>query len=233
MSATTAPGSAARAVRIPAGSQTLAGDLVIPAGAQGIVVFAHGSGSSRMSSRNRFVAQMLNEAGLATLLMDLLTSSEEAEDQRSAELRFNIPMLAERVLHATDFVQADAQAAHLRIGYFGASTGAAAALIAAAQRSAHVFAVVSRGGRPDLAREFLPGVQAPTLLIVGEHDRQVITMNQQALRELRAEARLEIVPGATHLFEEPGTLEQAARLARDWFHQYLSAADGAEPMQSK
>ena len=216
--------AAQRSVRIPAGEAVLDGDLAIPVDAPGIVIFAHGSGSSRNSSRNRYVASVLNEAGLATLLMDLLTASEEAVDLRTAELRFDIPLLAERVLHATDFVQQDAQTRNLRIGYFGASTGAGAALMAAAQRPRDVHAVVSRGGRPDLAAEHLARVQAPTLLIVGANDRAVIGMNQDALRQLHARATLEIVPGATHLFEEPGTLEQAARLARDWFGQYLRAS---------
>jgi putative phosphoribosyl transferase len=221
MSRATQSMAAERSVRIPAGEATLDGDLAIPVDAAGIVIFAHGSGSSRLSSRNRYVASVLNEAGLATLLMDLLTAREEAVDLRTAELRFDIPLLAQRVLHATDFVQQDAQTRHLRIGYFGASTGAGAALIAAAQRPRDVHAVVSRGGRPDLAAEHLARVEAPTLLIVGENDRPVIGMNQDALRQLHARARLEIVPGATHLFEEPGTLEQAARLARDWFGQHL------------
>lgn len=216
--------AAERSVRIPAGDAMLDGELALPVGAAGIVIFAHGSGSSRKSSRNRYVASVLNEAGLATLLMDLLTAHEEAVDLRTAELRFDIPLLAQRVLHATDFVQQDAQTRPLRIGYFGASTGAGAALLAAAQRPRDVHAVVSRGGRPDLAAEHLARVQAPTLLIVGANDRAVIGMNQDALRQLHARARLEIVPGATHLFEEPGTLEQAARLARDWFAQYLRAS---------
>lgn len=215
---------AERSVRIPAGAAVLDGDLAIPADAPGVVIFAHGSGSSRQSLRNRYVASVLNEAGLATLLMDLLTAPEEAVDLRTAELRFDIPWLTQRVLHATDFVQQDAQTGHLRIGYFGASTGAGAALMAAAQRPRDVQAVVSRGGRPDLAAEHLARVQAPTLLIVGANDRAVIAMNQDALRQLHARARLEIVPGATHLFEEPGTLEQVARLARDWFGQYLRAS---------
>lgn len=210
-----------RAVVIPAGERRLNGDLRVPDGAQGIVIFAHGSGSSRKSSRNRYVASVLNDAGLATLLMDLLTMDEEAADMRTAHLRFDIPFLAERVSHATDFVRSDAETSWLSIGYFGASTGAGAALIAAAQRPDDVSAVVSRGGRPELAGEFLTDVKAPTLLIVGENDLPVIGMNEQAMRQMRTEVHLEIVPGATHLFEEPGTLEEAARLARDWLDRYL------------
>jgi putative phosphoribosyl transferase len=214
----------AHSVRIPAGRQTLDGDVTIPVGAHGIVIFAHGSGSSRKSSRNRYVARVLNEAGLATLLMDLLTAAEEAIDLQTAQLRFDIPMLAERVSQATDFVLQDAETRGLRIGYFGASTGAGAALIAAARRPDEVQAVVSRGGRPDLAREHLSNVKAPTLLIVGENDEPVIGMNEEARRRMQAEVKLEIVPGATHLFEEPGTLEEVATYARDWLAGHLSAA---------
>jgi dienelactone hydrolase len=224
VSRTTERAAVVREVRIPAKSSTLDGDLVIPADARGLVIFAHGSGSSRKSTRNRYVASILNEAGLATLLMDLLTLDEEAEDLRTAQLRFDIPWLAERVLHATDFVSRDATTADLPLGYFGASTGAGAALVAAARRPADVRAVVSRGGRPDLAHEFLARVRAPTLLIVGANDRQVIALNQEALRQMRVQVRLEVVPGATHLFEEPGTLEQAAQLARDWFARHLHAS---------
>ena len=224
MSRATERHASERSVRIPAGGEILDGDLTIPLDAQGIVIFAHGSGSSRHSSRNRYVAGVLNDSGLATLLMDLLTMREEALDLRTAELRFDIPFLAGRVLHATDFVQQSAGTQHLPIGYFGASTGAGAALIAAAQRPRDVHAVVSRGGRPDLAGEYLPQVEAPTLLIVGARDRAVIEMNQDALRQMHAQVELQIVPGATHLFEEPGTLEHAARLARGWFETHLRAS---------
>lgn len=210
-----------RLVRVSAGPVTLEGALGIPDGAQGIVLFAHGSGSSRHSPRNRYVAEALREAGLATLLFDLLTADEEAVDMTTAHLRFDISLLAERLVGATDWVSEFSATRHLKIGYFGASTGAAAALVAAAERPSVVAAVVSRGGRPDLAGHALPRVRAPTLLIVGGHDDVVIGLNQHALAQLRAEKRLEIVPGATHLFEEPGTLEQVARLARQWFTRYL------------
>lgn len=210
-------------VSIPAGKVTLDGDLVLAPSARGIVVFAHGSGSSRKSPRNRYVAQELQRAGLATLLFDLLTSSEELVDERTAELRFNIPFLAERLAGATGWLLEQEKAPGLRIGYFGASTGAGAALVAAAQRPKEIGAVVSRGGRPDLAAELLPQVQAPTLLIVGGRDTPVVGMNRDALAKLQSEKELTIVPGASHLFEEPGALEQVSRLARDWFVRYLGA----------
>jgi putative phosphoribosyl transferase len=210
-------------VQIAAGGVTLAGDLSIPEGAQGLVLFAHGSGSSRFSPRNRFVAQMLQAGGLATLLFDLLTTGEEEIDIRTRQLRFDIDLLAGRLVAATDWVLRRPEAQQRKLGYFGASTGAAAALIGAAQRPEVVAAVVSRGGRPDLALAVLGQVKAPTLLIVGGNDRPVIQMNEQALAQLRTEAKLEIVPGATHLFEEPGTLEAVARLARAWFQHYLTA----------
>lgn len=200
----------------------LNGDLAVPAGAKGIVIFAHGSGSSRLSPRNRFVAGVLNAAGLATLLFDLLSEQEEAADMRTGQYRFDIPMLARRLVAATEWASGDVRTRDLVPGYFGASTGAAAALIAAAERPEHVRAVVSRGGRPDLAGRSLPRVQAPTLLIVGGADRPVIGLNQQAFDLLRCTKRLEIVPGATHLFEEPGALERVAELARDWFLAYLT-----------
>jgi len=195
----------------------LNGDLIIPDRATAIIVFAHGSGSSRHSSRNRFVARVLQEAGFGTLLMDLLTEREEEIDNRTAHLRFDIPLLAKRLAQATDWLAGEATTLALRVGYFGASTGAAAALIAAAQRPERVSAVVSRGGRPDLAEDALPQVEAPTLLIVGSLDTPVIEMNRSAYQQLRCEKRMEIINGATHLFEEPGTLEQVATLARDWF----------------
>ena len=198
----------------PAG---LEGELSLPEQAAGMVLFAHGSGSSRRSSRNRFVADVLLDAGLATLLMDLLTAEEEAEDVRTARLRFDIDLLARRVREATEWKLSDPRVCHLPLGYFGASTGAAAALIAAAVAPQNVSAVVSRGGRPDLAGEYLGQVQAPTLLIVGGEDRAVIGMNERAAAQMRCRRRLEIVPGAGHLFEEHGTLEIASGLARNWF----------------
>jgi putative phosphoribosyl transferase len=210
-------------VRIPAGTVTLAGSLTLPEQTQAIVLFAHGSGSSRFSPRNRYVARLLNEAKLATLLVDLLTVHEEVIDARTARLRFDIDLLAERLVDATDWLTEFPDTKHLRIGYFGASTGAAAALAAAAIRPDVVNAVVSRGGRPDLAGAALTRVQAATLLIVGENDGQVIELNRAALAELRCEKQLVIVPGATHLFEEPGTLDVVAQLARDWFEQHLIA----------
>jgi pimeloyl-ACP methyl ester carboxylesterase len=200
---------------------TLEGDLQIPDRATGLVLFAHGSGSSRHSPRNRFVAHELQTAGLATLLLDLLTPEEEAVDQHTGHLRFDIGLLAERLVAATLWAAVDAATRSLAIGYFGASTGAAAALVAAALEPEKVRAVVSRGGRPDLAGEALPLVRAPTLLIVGGRDLTVVELNRAALARLRTEARLEIVPGATHLFEEPGALEAVARLAREWFLQHL------------
>lgn len=205
----------------------LEGDLVMPAGAHGIVVFAHGSGSSRHSTRNRFVARVLNRARLATLLFDLLTMEEEAIDEQTRELRFDIPLLARRLVATLDWVRSDPRTAGLGVGVFGASTGAAAALIAAARRPEIVQAVVSRGGRPDLADDDLPEVAAPTLLIVGGEDDIVIDLNRQAARRMSAPHRIEIVPGATHLFEEPGTLEQVAELAAGWFSEYLHAPPSA------
>jgi pimeloyl-ACP methyl ester carboxylesterase len=208
-------------VQVPAGSVTLEGNLTLPEESRAIVLFAHGSGSSRHSPRNRYVARVLNEAKLATLLIDLLTLHEEVVDARTAQLRFDIDLLAERLVDATDWLTQFPDTKHLRIGYFGASTGAAAALAAAAVRPDAVRAIVSRGGRPDLAGAALTSVQAPTLLIVGEHDDQVVQLNRQALTQLRCEKRLVIVPGATHLFEEPGALDEVARLARDWFQRHL------------
>jgi putative phosphoribosyl transferase len=208
-------------VQVPAGLVTLEGNLTLPEEFRAIVLFAHGSGSSRHSPRNRYVARVLNEAKLATLLIDLLTLHEEVVDARTAQLRFDIDLLAERLVDATDWLTQFPDTKHLRIGYFGASTGAAAALAAAAVRPDAVRAIVSRGGRPDLAGAALTRVQAPTLLIVGEHDDQVVQLNRQALTQLRCEKRLVIVPGATHLFEEPGALDEVARLARDWFQRHL------------
>lgn len=199
----------------------LAGSLTVPARAPGIVVFAHGSGSSRFSPRNRAVATTLSEAGLATLLFDLLTAEENEIDLRTRELRFDIDLLTERLVGAIDWLGGRAEVADLPAGLFGASTGAAAALRAAAARPKAVGAVVSRGGRPDLAGAALPRVEAPTLLIVGGDDGPVIIMNQDAAAQMHCEHHLHIVPGATHLFEEPGKLEQVATLARDWFLRHL------------
>lgn len=206
---------------LQAGNNRLSGNLVIPEQAAAIVVFVHGSGSSRFSSRNKFVANEINKAGLATLLFDLLTAQEDATDQITGEFRFNIPLLARRLIDSIDWLQRHELGKDLPIGLFGASTGAAAALIAAAELPSQIGAVVSRGGRPDLARESLPDVRAPTLLIVGGYDDDVIRLNREAYSLITAEHRLEIVPAATHLFPEPGKLEQVAQLARDWFLQYL------------
>lgn len=218
-------------VRIYAGPIVLQGDLAVPEGASGIVVFAHGSGSSRKSPRNRFVARALQEGGLATLLMDLLTEDEEEEDAFTGELRFDINLLARRLVEATFWLAEQEETAELKVGYFGASTGAAAALVAAASIPDHIGAVVSRGGRPDLAGRSLPRVKAPTLLIVGGDDSLVIDLNEQAMAELRCEAALEVIPRASHLFEEPGALEQVAVLARRWFEARLveRPAVGYEP----
>jgi putative phosphoribosyl transferase len=208
-------------VEIPADGVTLEGNLVVPEAAKGIVLFAHGSGSSRFSPRNRYVAEVLNNVGLATLLMDLLTKQEERIDLQSGRLRFDISMLSTRVMRATEWLISDARTGNLAIGYFGSSTGAAAALIAAAKLPHNVSAVVSRGGRPDIAKQYLAKVKAPTLLIVGGDDETVIELNKEAIKYLNTEKRLEIVAGATHLFEEPGKLEAVARLAADWFLRYL------------
>jgi len=207
-------------VRIPAGRATLDGNLTIVDGATAIVLFVHGSGSSRHSPRNQFVARTLNKAGLATLLFDLFTPEEESIDARTAELRFNIMLLAERLVHATNWAKEE-ETRDLRIGYFGSSTGGAAALVAAAEIPHAVGAVVSRGGRPDLAGEALSKVQASTLLIVGGNDDIVIELNEQARDRMRCEVKLEIVPGATHLFEEPSALERVAQMASDWFVTHI------------
>lgn len=217
-----------RSVTVTAGRIRLQGDLRIPAGARGIVLFAHGSGSSRFSPRNRFVADVLHRAGLATFLLDLLTAKEESIDRVTAALRFNIGLLAERLVEATDWVARQPETGSFRVGYFGSSTGAAAALIAAARRPDRVGAIVSRGGRPDLAGPALSEVRAPTLLIVGGEDRQVIELNKGAMARMRAPAELKIIPGATHLFEEPGALEQVVRMASDWFVRHMDAAGQAK-----
>jgi putative phosphoribosyl transferase len=211
-----------REVQLPVRDLSIAGTLTVPTGARGVVVFAHGSGSGRFSPRNRAVAAALVDAGLGTLLMDLLTAEEEAVDVRTARLRFDIPLLAERVIAAIDWLGPEVIGAELPIGAFGASTGAAAALIAAADRPQRVSAVVSRGGRPDLAGQALQRVQAPTLLIVGGRDMEVIRLNQSAQALLGGESQLELVPGASHLFEEPGALDQVAELARGWFLRHLA-----------
>ncbi len=210
-----------RLVSISAGEVVLEGNLNLPDDARAIVLFAHGSGSSRHSSRNRHVARLLNEARLATLLIDLLTAREDAIDLQTARFRFDIDLLSERLVGATDWLNQSVDTSHLRIGYFGASTGAAAALVAAALRADAIGAVVSRGGRPDLAGAALMRVRAPTLLIVGGDDGDVIALNREALGQLRCEKQFIIVPGATHLFEEPGALDEVARLARDWFLRHL------------
>ena len=209
-------------VSVPAGDVSLEGELIVPEGAQGVVLFAHGSGSSRHSPRNRFVAAALREGNLGTLLFDLLTADEEVIDLQTTHLRFDVALLAERLIHAIDWMSR--QEAGLPIGLFGASTGAGAALLAAAQRPNRVAAVVSRGGRPDLAGAALRNVQAPTLLIVGGRDKPVIELNRLALGQLRGKTKLEIVPRATHLFEEPGALEEVGRLAREWFRAHLAVA---------
>ena len=208
-------------VQIPAGRAVLAGNLAIPDGAVALVLFAHGSGSSRHSPRNQFVARTLNDAGLATLLFDLLTPEEEAIDMRTGDLRFNIGLLAERLVHATNWAKQQDETRDLRTGYFGSSTGGAAALVAAVDIPQDVDAIVSRGGRPDLAGDALPKVQAPSLLIVGGNDDIVIELNEMARDQMRCEVKLEIVPGATHLFEEPGALEKVAKLASDWFVSHI------------
>lgn len=204
-------------VHIPVDSVTLEGELYVPQGTKGIVVFAHGSGSSRFSSRNIFVAEVLRSTRLGTLLFDLLTRQED----RDYENRFNIPLLARRLIAATKWVRTQEKTRELRIGYFGASTGAAAALIAAAELGTEIKAVVSRGGRPDLAMEVLEQVTAPTLFIVGGDDDVVLELNRSAMQEMKGKAELEVIPGATHLFEESGALEEVARLATEWFTKYL------------
>src|SRR4051812_12026276 len=217
------PGQDEGLVHVAIGPITLDGNLLVPPGATGIVLFAHGSGSSRFSSRNRYVASTLREGNLGTLLIDLLTPREEARDNVTAELRFDIGMLADRLVGTVEWIRAQPGLSAMKIGLFGASTGGGAALVAAAARPKLIHAVVSRGGRPDLAGPALPRVEAPTLLIVGGNDVPVIAMNQDAYDQMHCERRLEIVPGATHLFEEPGTLEKVAELARDWFTRYLSS----------
>ena len=226
--ATKAAIAQAKDVQIRSGDMQLEGDLSIPDGAQGVVLFAHGSGSSRHSPRNQFVARTIREAGVGTLLFDLLTKEEEAVDMHTAHLRFDIGLLATRLIDATYWIKGELD--DLNVGYFGSSTGGGAALVAAAQLADTVGAVVSRGGRPDLAGDALPEVRSATLLVVGGLDYPVIEMNKAALARLRCEKELKIVPGATHLFEEPGTLEQVANLAAEWFQKHLvTAALVSEP----
>ena len=219
-------------VSIELGKTLLGGTLGMPDKTRGVVLFAHGSGSSRHSPRNRYVAEVLRSQGIGTLLFDLLTSDEESIDDLTGELRFNIPFLARRLADATRWLMQRPDMTNMRLGYFGASTGAAAALVAAAELPNAVGAIVSRGGRPDLAGNALRVVRAPTLLIVGGDDEPVIGMNQDALTKLRCEKKLVIVPGATHLFEERGTLEEVARLAAEWFKQHFTSAESASAQAS-
>lgn len=215
--------TSAEQIVVERGRTTLAGDLSVPRGARALVVFAHGSGSSRFSPRNRAVAGALNRAGLATLLADLLTPEEELLDSKTAALRFDVRMLGHRLADAADWITLHRAVRHLPIGYFGASTGAAAALIAAAERPRHIFAIVARGGRPDLAGDSLGKVRAPTLLIVGGADPIVLELNRSAASAMTAETKLEIIPNATHLFEESGALERVAELAQEWFSDHVPA----------
>ena len=222
-----------KSVRVPIGDERLDGDLAIPGNPQGLVLFAHGSGSSRHSPRNQFVAKALQQRSLATLLIDLLTPDEEAIDSRTGQLRFDIEMLADRLGAIIEWLRAQRETSALPIGIFGASTGGAAALMAAAAQPAQVAAVVSRGGRPDLAGPALPRVKTPTLLIVGGDDTPVIRMNRDAMAQMPGKVALEIVPGATHLFEEPGTLERVANLAGDWFARWLTASPSTADGKSR
>ena len=208
-------------MKIPVGNVEVEGTLTLPPGARGVVLFAHGSGSSRFSPRNQYVAKEFNKAKIGTLLFDLLTAEEEETDVVTAEYRFNIALLAQRLIGATEWLRNDPKTKKFSFGYFGASTGAAAALIAAAKLPRDVAAVVSRGGRPDLAGKYLPSVVVPTLLLVGGLDTEVIELNREAMDQMKSQKKLVIVPGATHLFEEPGTLEEVARLSADWFLRYL------------
>jgi putative phosphoribosyl transferase len=219
-------------VQIQAGRAVLFGSLTIPENAIALVLFAHGSGSSRHSPRNQFVAHTINDAGLGTLLFDLLTQDEEATDTWTREHRFNIGLLAQRLVHATKWAKQQEETRDLRIGYFGSSTGGAAALVAATELAQDIGAVVSRGGRPDLAGDALPKVEAPTLLIVGGNDDVVIELNEMARDQMKCEVKLEIVPGATHLFEEPGALKKVAQLASDWFVHHIGAS-GYGPIPTK
>ena len=210
-----------QAIKIPVGNIEVEGNMFLPEDAGCLIVFAHGSGSSRFSPRNQYVAKEFNKAGMGSLLFDLLTPSEEEEDELTGQYRFNISLLSQRLVSVTDWLQNDPQTSDLKLGYFGASTGAAAALIAAAKLSRLVSAVVSRGGRPDLAGQYLPDVKAPTLLLVGGDDEEVIELNRQAQAQMTNNNKLVIIPGATHLFEEPGKLEEVAKFASEWFNRYL------------
>jgi dienelactone hydrolase len=211
-------------VRIPVGKTSIEGNLAVPPSAVGIVLFAHGSGSGRFSPRNQYVARVLNMAGIATLLVDLLTREEEEIDMSTREFRFDVDLLAQRLMSATEWLKKNPTTKNLSIGYVGASTGAAAALIAAAKHPESVQVVVSRGGRPDLALEYIPRVKSPVLFIVGGRDTVVIDLNKEAMKHLLAEKRLEIIPGASHLFEEPGKLEEVAKLVTDWFSKHFRNA---------
>ncbi|MCL4361826.1 dienelactone hydrolase family protein [Candidatus Dependentiae bacterium] len=208
-------------IAIPVGDSKINGNLTLVPNSKGLVVFAHGSGSSRFSKRNQYVADVLNKSKISTFLFDLLTEKEDEVDQYTAEFRFNIPLLAERLILVTSWLKDNKNTTHFKLGYFGSSTGSAAALIAAAKLPEHISAVVSRGGRPDLAFEFLPKVKAPTLLIVGGWDDEVIQLNETAFAHLKCVKEISIIPNATHLFEETGTLEQVAKVAADWFVKYL------------
>jgi putative phosphoribosyl transferase len=210
-----------QALKIPVGNIEVEGNMFLPEDAGCLIIFSHGSGSSRFSPRNQYVAKEFNKAGMGSLLFDLLTPNEEEEDDLTGQYRFNISLLSQRLVSVTDWLQNDPQTSSLKLGYFGASTGAAAALIAAAKLSRLVSAVVSRGGRPDLAGQYLPDVRAPTLLLVGGDDEEVIELNKQAQAQMTNKNKLVIIPGATHLFEEPGKLEEVSRFAADWFNQYL------------
>jgi len=216
-------GDVGKLVHVSVDSATVEGNLSIPEGAEGIVLFAHGTGSSRHSPRNNFVAEELRDGGLATLLIDLLTPEEKEIDRRTRRIRFDIDRLAERVVGAMDWLAGKSETEDLDIGLFGSSTGAAAALIAATKRPSLASAVVSRGGRVDMAEPILDEVTAPTLFIVGGKDRQVLDLNRQALAQLETEKQLEVIPGAGHLFEEPGALDEVARLAREWFQRHLGS----------
>jgi len=213
---------------IPVGQASLGGELELAQEAPGLVIFAHGSGSSRHSPRNQYVARMLRKAGLGTLLFDLLTAEDERAEARTGQLRFNIPLLSERLVGATRWALRQVRRQDLRVGYFGASTGAAAALVAAAELGSSIRAVVSRGGRPDLAGDALERVNSPTLLIVGGEDREVITLNRSAYERLGCPKAIEIIAGATHLFEEPGALEEVAEKAAAWFAKHLSEQAGSQ-----
>jgi len=223
MNQTKPEGRIVRDVLIPSGRVELEGELNIPVGASGVVLFAHGSGSSRHSPRNKYVARTLHDSGMGTLLFDLLTRDEEEEEKYTRHLRFDIELLSRRLIDATNWLKTQADVASLPIGYFGSSTGAAAALVAAAELGERIAVVVSRGGRPDLAGDSLPKVKAATLLIVGGRDEQVIKLNWDAYRRLHCEKKVEIVDRATHLFEEPGTLEEVARLAAEWFKKHFES----------